>query len=95
LDALSLLSGDAQTFREKVWASRVHLHHTDPADLVGLLSLEDVDHLLTSVALRTPALRVVRDGSVLPKSAAQSLTSGSRLRGIANRRSSASSHSWL
>jgi hypothetical protein len=68
LDALSLLSGDAQTFRDKVWASRVHLHHTDPGDLVGLLSLDDVDHLLTGVALRTPALRVVKDGSVLPSS---------------------------
>jgi len=53
---------------EKVWASHVHLHHTDPADLVGLLSLDDVDHLLTSVALRTPALRVVKDGTVLPAS---------------------------
>jgi hypothetical protein len=68
LDALTLLSGDAQAFREKVWASHVHLHHTDPADLVGLLALDDVDHLLTSVALRTPALRVVKDGSVLPSS---------------------------
>ena len=66
MDALTLLSGDAQTFREKVWASRVHLHRTDPADLVGLLSLDDVDHLLTGTALRTPALRVVKDGSVLP-----------------------------
>ncbi len=68
MDALELLSGDARSFLEKVWASRVHLHHTDPADLVGLLSLDDVDHLLTAVALRTPALRVVRDGSVLPVS---------------------------
>ena len=66
--ALDLLSGDAQTFCTKVWASRVHLHHTDPSDLVGLLSLADVDHLLTSTALRTPALRVVQDGSVLPSS---------------------------
>ncbi|HEU4514941.1 MAG TPA: cupin domain-containing protein [Nocardioidaceae bacterium] len=68
MNALDLLSGDAQSFLEKVWASRVHVHHTDPADLVGLLSLDDVDHLLTSVALRTPALRVVKDGSVLPSS---------------------------
>lgn len=66
MSALDLLSGDAQTFLDKVWASHVHVHHTDPADLVGLLSLDDVDHLLTSVALRTPALRVVKDGSVLP-----------------------------
>ena len=68
MDALTRLSGDAQTFLDKVWASRVHLHHTDPDDLVGLLSLDDVDHLLTEVALRTPALRVVEDGTVLPAS---------------------------
>ena len=68
MDALELLSGDARTFREKVWASRVHLHQTTPADLVGLLELDDVDRLLTSSALRTPALRVVRDGTVLPSS---------------------------
>ncbi|HEX6248163.1 MAG TPA: cupin domain-containing protein [Nocardioidaceae bacterium] len=64
--ALDLLSGDAQAFLDKVWASRVHLHHTEPDDLVGLLSLDDVDHLLTSVALRTPALRLAKDGSVIP-----------------------------
>jgi mannose-6-phosphate isomerase-like protein (cupin superfamily) len=66
LDALTLLSGDAQAFCDKVWASRVHLHHAAPEELVGLLSLDDVDHLLTATALRTPALRVVKDGSVLP-----------------------------
>ena len=66
--ALDLLSGDAQTFREKVWASHVHLHHTDPDRLVGLLSLDDVDHLLTEVALRAPALRLAKDGAVLPES---------------------------
>jgi hypothetical protein len=68
LDALRLLCGDAQAFRDKVWASHVHVHHTDPAALTALLSLDDVDHLLTSVALRTPALRLVRDGTVLPSS---------------------------
>jgi hypothetical protein len=68
LDYLALLSGDAQAFKDKVWASHVHLHHTDPDDLVGLLSLDDVDHLLTSVALRTPALRLAKDGAVLPAS---------------------------
>jgi hypothetical protein len=67
-DALDLLSGDAQTFREKVWASHVHLHHTEPERLVGLLSLDDVDHLLTEVALRAPALRLAQDGAVLPES---------------------------
>jgi lysine-specific demethylase/histidyl-hydroxylase NO66 len=88
LDALELLGGDAQTFRTKVWASHVHLHHTDPAALVGLLALDDVDHLLTSVALRTPALRVVRDGSVLPaKEFTRSATmAGSPLTGLVDAR---------
>ncbi|WP_240617173.1 cupin domain-containing protein [Nocardioides speluncae] len=68
MSALDLLSGDAQTFLAKVWASRVHLHRTDPQRLVGLLSFDDVDHLLTATAIRTPAIRLARDGSVLPES---------------------------
>lgn len=68
MDALELLSGDAQTFVEKVWASHVHLHQTAPADLVGLLSFDDVDALLTSTAIRTPAVRLAKNGSVLPQS---------------------------
>jgi mannose-6-phosphate isomerase-like protein (cupin superfamily) len=68
VDALTLLSGDAQTFVSKIWASRVHVHHGDPDALVGHLSFEDVDHLLSSTAIRTPALRVAKDGSVLPAS---------------------------
>jgi lysine-specific demethylase/histidyl-hydroxylase NO66 len=68
VDALELLSGDARTFVEKVWASHVHIHKADPADLVDLLSFDDVDRLLTSTAIRTPAVRLARDGSVLPVS---------------------------
>lgn len=68
MSALDLLSGDAQTFLGKVWASRVHLHRTDPDDLVGLLSLEDADRLLTGAAIRTPSIRVAKDGAVLPES---------------------------
>ncbi len=62
------MAGDAQSFLTKIWASRVHLHHTDPDRLVGLLSFADVDHLLTSTAIRTPAVRIAQDGSVLPTS---------------------------
>lgn len=69
MDVLDLLTGDSQTFREKIWGSRVHLHSTAPAALVEYLSLDDADRLLTSAALRTPTVRVVRDGSVLPSSA--------------------------
>ncbi len=69
MSALELLSGDAQNFVEEIWASHVHLHKSDPADLVGLLSFDDVDQLLTSSAIRTPAVRLAQDGSVLPASA--------------------------
>lgn len=69
MSALDLLSGDAQVFLEKTWASRTHLHRADPADLVGLLSLEDVDHLLTASGLRAPALRLANEGEILPDSA--------------------------
>lgn len=76
--ALDLLTGDAQTFISKVWASRVHLHRTDPERLVDLLSLDDADALLTSSAIRTPSVRVARDGAVLPES---SYTRGATLAG--------------
>jgi len=69
MGALDLLSGDAQLFTEKIWASRTHLHHTDPDQLVGLLSLEDADRLLTDSAIRAPAIRIAQDGSVLGDSA--------------------------
>ncbi len=68
MSALDLLSGDAQVFLEKTWASRTHLHRADATDFVGLLSLDDVDLLLTSSGLRTPALRLAKDGNVLPES---------------------------
>ncbi len=63
---LELLSGDAQTFVDKVWATRVLVHEAPPEQLAHLLSLEDVDHLLTETAIRTPSVRVARDGGVLP-----------------------------
>ncbi len=78
MDALTLLSGDAQTFVAKIWASRVHVHHGDAAALAGHLSVDDVDHLLTSTAIRTPAVRLAQDGAVLP---ASSYTRGATLAG--------------
>jgi bifunctional lysine-specific demethylase and histidyl-hydroxylase NO66 len=47
----------------------VHLHRGDPDELVGLLDLDDVDHLLTSSAIRTPSIRLAREGAVQPESA--------------------------
>ena len=56
----------------------MHLHHTEPDALVALLSLDDVDTLLTSSAIRTPSIRLARDGAVLPES---SYTRGATLAG--------------
>jgi lysine-specific demethylase/histidyl-hydroxylase NO66 len=66
VSALTLLSGDAQVFLEKAWASRTHVHRAEPDELGRLLSLADAEHLLTSSGLRTPAVRLARDGKVLP-----------------------------
>ncbi len=84
MSALQLLSGDAQTFLAKIWASRVHVHHTDPAGLVGLLTFDDVDRLLTGTAIRTPAVRIARNGKVLPASAytRQATLAGQPLTGL-------------
>lgn len=65
-DVLDLLSGDAKSFVDDIWATRPHIHKADIELLVALLSLDDVDLLLTGTALRTPALRIAQDGRVLP-----------------------------
>ena len=46
----------------------MHLHRGDPEDLAGLLDLDDADHLLTSSAIRTPSIRLAREGAVQPES---------------------------
>ncbi|WP_307861868.1 JmjC domain-containing protein [Nocardioides sp. SYSU D00065] len=46
----------------------MHVHRTDPAFGADVLSLEAADHLLTETAIRAPAVRVARNGSVLPES---------------------------
>jgi mannose-6-phosphate isomerase-like protein (cupin superfamily) len=80
LDVLTRLSGDAQTFCEKVWARAIHVHRPQEEDLSDLLSLADVDNLVTSSGLRTPTVRLAQDGSVLPSSG---YTRTSRIGGVA------------
>jgi lysine-specific demethylase/histidyl-hydroxylase NO66 len=88
VDALDLLSGDADTFVAKVWARHVHIHQAEPARLTEFLGLDDVDHLVTSTAMRTPAMRMARDGSVLPTSAytTSATLAGSPLTGLVDGR---------
>ncbi len=60
----------------------MHVHDSqdgaDPDDLVGLLSLRDADQLITESAIRTPSVRIAKDGAVLPES---SYTRGATLAG--------------
>ena len=84
--SLDLLSGDAQLFLEKIWASRTHLHKADAGALTRLLSVEDADRLLTASAIRTPAVRIAKDGAVLPQSSytRAATISGQSLSGLVN-----------
>lgn len=62
--ALARCVGDPERFIAETWSRRVHHHrgggHRD------LLSIDDVDTLLTETGLRTPAFRLVRGGEALP-----------------------------
>lgn len=63
--ALSRCVGDVTGFLAASWTQATHLHH-DRRGFDDLLSLDDVDRLLTSGMPRLPALRVVRDGTPVP-----------------------------
>lgn len=76
--ALELLAGDPRAFLAEAWGSGVHLHRAKPERLAGLLTLDDVDRMLTTGALRTPTVRLARDGQVLAES---SYTTGGSLAG--------------
>jgi hypothetical protein len=60
--------GDPETFATQIWGRRVLVRPPDPGvDGFGdLLTLNDVDHLLTETSLRSPLFRLVKDGRPLP-----------------------------
>lgn len=64
---LQLLTGDPETFTKEVWGRRLHVHHTAAEPLASLFPLADADALITSGAMRTPQLRLAKDGRVLPE----------------------------
>jgi cupin superfamily protein len=78
-DALSRCVGDANHFVASVWARHAHLHRGGEG-FADLLTLDDVDRLLSSTALRVPAFRLVRDGRPIPASA---YTTSARIGGVA------------
>ena len=68
MNSLQFLAGDPTTFATEVWGRRLLVRHIPPADLDGLFGIEQADHLITSSAMRTPQLRIAKDGSVLAES---------------------------
>jgi lysine-specific demethylase/histidyl-hydroxylase NO66 len=75
--------GDPRRFAAEVWGRRTHLHHEalgpDAAGFANLLTLADVDRLITSSALRVPTFRLVKDGTGLPVA---SYTKSGRIGGV-------------
>ncbi|MCW3158531.1 cupin domain-containing protein [Micropruina sonneratiae] len=68
MDPLTLLAGDPSTFIEEVWGRRILVHKVEPGLLEGIFGIDQADHLLTETAMRTPQLRLAKNGSVLPES---------------------------
>ncbi|MEX0658241.1 MAG: hypothetical protein WD080_03825, partial [Egibacteraceae bacterium] len=60
-DALARCVGDVEAFLGTRWGRQPH-HHRCPEGYADLLSLDDVDRLVTASGLRAPAFRLVRDG---------------------------------
>lgn len=66
--ALARCVGDPEDFAQRVWGRRSQVYASGmPA--TDLLSLQDVDRLVTGGALRTPMFRLVKDGEPLAPSA--------------------------
>ena len=72
--------GDAQGFLQRSWGRRPAIHAgEDPLGFADLLTLDDVDRILSTTSLRTPALRLVAAGEQIPESAyTRSGTTGSK-----------------
>lgn len=68
-DSLARCVGDVARFVTEFWSQRPHLHpRVGEDDFNDLLSLEHVDHILSTMSLRAPAFRLVRGGTTLASS---------------------------
>ena len=72
--------GDADGFLRGTWGRRPRIHEgEDPLGFADLLTLDDVDRILSTTSLRTPAFRLVEAGEQIPESAyTRSGTTGSK-----------------
>ena len=77
---LARCTGDAGAFLAASWGRRPVLHEgEDPAGFGDLLSLDEVDRILSTTSLRTPSFRLVKAGEQIPESVyTRSGTTGSK-----------------
>jgi bifunctional lysine-specific demethylase and histidyl-hydroxylase NO66 len=68
--ASRLCAGDPRSFAGQTWGRKASIFVEAPAlDAQDLLSLDDVDRILSTMSLRTPMFRLVKAGSSIPESA--------------------------
>ena len=65
--ALERCVGDVGSFLTDTWGQRP-FHHATGDGFEDLLTFDDVDRMVSSFGLRTPAFRLVKDGTSLPAS---------------------------
>jgi bifunctional lysine-specific demethylase and histidyl-hydroxylase NO66 len=78
--ALARCVGDPTVFLETAWGHRAVIHTgVEPSGFADLLSFDEVDRIVATTSLRTPAFRLVQAGRQIPESAyTRSGTTGSR-----------------
>ncbi|MEO8423552.1 MAG: cupin domain-containing protein [Actinomycetota bacterium] len=70
MDPLRRCTGDPAAFLGRTWGARAAVHPAaEPHGFEDLLTLDDVDRILTTTSLRTPAFRLVKAGDQIPESA--------------------------
>ena len=69
MDPLRRCTGDTQVFLDGTWGARAAVHPAaEPEGFQDLLTLDDVDRILTTTSLRTPSFRLVKAGEQIPES---------------------------
>ena len=64
---LARCTGDAGAFLATSWGRRPTFHERDdPAGFDDLLTLDEVDRILSTTSLRTPSFRLVKAGEQIP-----------------------------
>jgi lysine-specific demethylase/histidyl-hydroxylase NO66 len=87
MDALRRCTGDPEAFLSDTWGAQVGVYPAaEPHGFEDLLTLDDVDRILTTTSPRTPSFRLVKAGELIPESAyTRSGRTGSKpLSGIAD-----------